>query len=515
MCLELIGSRLFAPYLGTSIFVWTSLIGIILGALSLGYWWGGRLSDDKPEPAVLSRIILFAAAWTAALAFTNEFAIVTIQIFVPQVQLWTIVATIVLFGVPSVLLGMVLPYAVRLKMTTVQHSGETVGGLSALSTLGSIAGTFFTGFFLLSFLNTVACVLFVAFLLLAASFLAAPLSWRGVKLVLAALLVAGFTQADSFAAYVKGPGFVDVNTRYNRVWIYDVQGRSPYRMMQINESFDSAMYLTTDRLANRYTQFYDLGRHFKPDFKHALMIGGAGYSYPKEYLKKYAPATIDVVEIDPEITELARKYFGLVDDPRLRIIHEDARTYLNRTKEEYDLIFGDAYKSGSVPFQLTTVEAARKMHGALSSDGVVVLNLISSIEGENGRFLRAEVATFKTVFPHVLVYPTDRLEDAAGIQNVMLVALKSPAKPKLYGKDAELNELLFNVWLKEIAPSDVLTDSFAPVDRYLFALYPHLARRANPFRQKIENFLKPPKKSEPVKRILPAELKSSKAPKES
>jgi spermidine synthase len=199
------------------------------------------------------------------------------------------------------------------------------------------------------------------------------------------------------------------------------------------------------------------------------MIGGAGYSFPKDYLKRFRDATLDVVEIDPGFTVLARRYFGLKDDPRLTIHHEDGRTFLNKTHKKYDVFLGDAYRSFySLPYQLTTVEAVRRIYSALTDDGVAMVNMISSIEGDKGRFLRAEYATFRAVFPQVYLFPVKNPTDGLVVQNIMLVALKSKEKPSFRNSDPELNAYLHQLWAREITSDmPLLTDDYAPVDNYM------------------------------------------------
>ena len=197
-------------------------------------------------------------------------------------------------------------------------------------------------------------------------------------------------------------GFIDVDTAYNRIWIYnyiDLKTNQPVKIMGINNENHSSMFLHSDELVNEHTKYYHLAKHFNPDFKTALMFGGAGYSYPKDFLLKYPSATIDVVEIDPKITELAKKYFKLKTNPRLTIYHEDGRVYINKTREKYDVIFGDAFSSRySIPYQLTTKEAVQKEYDILNDNGLVILNVISALDGEKGEFLRAEYATYKKNF---------------------------------------------------------------------------------------------------------------------
>ncbi len=229
----------------------------------------------------------------------------------------------------------------------------------------------------------------------------------------------------------------------------------------------SAMYLYDDELVFRYTKYFRLAKHFKPNINTALMIGGCGYSYPKDFLKKFLGSTMDVVEIDPGMTKIARKYFGLYDNARLRIFHEDARTYLNRTANKYDVIYSDAFNSfNSVPYQLATREAVEKMYKALNNDGLVIQNIISAIDGKKGEFLRAEIATYKMYFPHVYIFRVNH-ENSFESQNIILIALKNDKEPSFESADSELNVYLRSVWKEKITlDMPIITDDHAPVEYY-------------------------------------------------
>lgn len=229
------------------------------------------------------------------------------------------------------------------------------------------------------------------------------------------------------------------------------------------------MSLDSDRLVNEYTKYYHLVRHFHPNFASGLMLGGAGYSFPKDYLAKYPEAHLDVVEIDPGVTELARKYFGLEDHPNMTIYHEDGRVFLNQNTRKYDAIFGDAFTSWySVPYQLTTKEAIQKKYDSLSESGIVILNIISSLQGEMGEFLRAEYRTYKEIFPQVYLFAVSNTRNESKIQNIILVAMKSEKPPMMTSSDPEIREFLRHLWegkLEEDMP--ILTDDYAPVDHYI------------------------------------------------
>jgi spermidine synthase len=476
MILEMVGSRILAPYLGTSIVVWTSLIGVILGCLSLGYWWGGRIADRRPDYRILSRIILVSGFFVAAVALSKSFLLGALEEYGGSIHLASTAATLLLFAPPSVLLGMVSPYAVRLKISDVKNSGRTVGRLYAISTVGSIFGTFFAGFFLIAFVGSTNILLVLSLLLAGTSLLASSAN-RKVKVAAVTLFSLLFLAAKSYDAHLTSMGYHDIDTQYNRILVYqsveDGTGRKTQVMVTGPKAQQSAMYLDDPvDLALPYTKFYNLASHFKPDMKRVLMLGGGGYSFPKYMSKHYSDVHIDVVEIDPQVTMLARKFFHLRDDQTLSIVHQDARTFLNRTEQTYDVILGDTFNSHyAVPFHVSTVETVRSIYDRLADDGVVVVNILASIEGDKGRFLRAEYATFKAVFPQVYLYPVSYPASGMSWQNVMLVALKSSRPAPLTSSDPDLDELLNHRWLKPVAADlPPLTDDYAPVDRYITTL---------------------------------------------
>lgn len=469
MAFELTGSRIVAPYLGTSIYVWSSLIGVILGSLSFGYWYGGKLADKKPAYSSLSIIIFIAAI---LLGFTTlikdnliDFLMTILNKTSVNFQWSSLIIIIIIFTLPSILLGMVSPYAVKLKIHDIKSSGRTVGNLFAISTLGSIAGTFLTGFLLIPLVGSTK----ILFILTITLFIISIFLYIRKHLIPKMILI--------FVVLIlnlvpKEKNYIDIDTMYNRVWVHnakDIKSGKKLKVMRIGYTNSSSMFQHNDELVIEYTKYYSLIKHLNPDFTSSLMIGGAAYSYPKYYLKKFPGKLLDVVEIDPELTVLAKKYFRLKDNPRLKIFHEDGRMFLNRTQKKYDAYLCDVLSSNySFPFQLTTLESVQKMYNILNNNGVAIANIISSIEGEKGKFLRAEYATYKKVFPQVYLFPVSYPDNGEMLQNVMIVALKSDTIPSFESNDAELDKFLQHKWSKSVTEDmPVLTDDHAPVDYYI------------------------------------------------
>ncbi|MGB6371016.1 MAG: fused MFS/spermidine synthase [Atribacterota bacterium] len=472
MMFELVGSRVLGPYFGTSLFVWTSLIGIILGSLSFGYYLGGKIADKKSSFKSLSLIIFLAAISIGLTVLIKDFWLFVLQNSFTDIRTSSVLASLGLFLPASVFLGMVSPYAVKLKIKNLNTSASTVGNLYAISTTGSIFGTFLAGFYLIPHFGTNKLLIILSITLIIISLALSAKKDTRIKLSVFAIVVIGWFVISGLNYMLPKSGFIDVDTAYNRIWIYnriDFRTNKIVKMMGINNENNSSMFLDSDELVNEYTKYYHLAKHFNPNFKKTLMLGGAGYSYPKDFLHKYPEATIDVVEIDPKVTELAKKYFRLEENPRLTIYHEDGRVFLNKTQGKYDVIFGDAFNSlHSLPYQLTTKEAVQKKYNILNDDGIVILNIISAIEGEKGKFLRAEYATYKSLFPQVYLFPVAYSGASNIVQNIILVALKSEKDQTFNDSDPKLNEYLQHLWKKTVdADIPILTDNFAPVAYYI------------------------------------------------
>ena len=474
MVFEIVGARALGPYFGTSIFVWTSLIGIIMGSLSIGYWLGGLLSVKKTNFQLFGFMMLAAGAFVAITALGDHYILERVVKYIPGFKMQNIVSVIVLFSPASIMFGMILPYGIRLRMENLTSSGSTVGSLYALSTVGSIIGTFSAGFFLVPAFGYSNILYFLSFSLILISGILFFPERKYINLAVSLVLFVVTVFIWNYNTNQEST-YIDVDTQYNRVLIYETKDRNtdrPIKMLRVNDENSSAMFLDgDDGLVFKVLEYYHLVEHFVPDFQKSLMIGGSGYAFPKAYLKTYLEANLDVVEIDPGLTALAREHFELKDSPRLNIFHEDGRIFLNHcTEKKYDAVFMDAYKSMlTIPYQLTTLEAVQKISDALTDEGAIFANVISSLDNNTNEFLRAELATYRSVFPQVFLfavqYPNPNEKEKAYFQNIMLVGLKSSTRPELISKNQQLNGFLSNIIELKTSDKDfIITDEFAPVE---------------------------------------------------
>ncbi len=474
MTFEIIGSRILSPYIGASTYVWTSLIGVILGSLSLGYWLGGRTADRNPSMKVLSAVIMAAGGLIAVTVLIKEVVLSFVTAAPVGIELRSLFASIVLFAPASVALGFVTPYSVKLRLDSLSDTGKTVGRLYALSTIGSILGTFAAGFILIPFVGSLRTLYLIAGVLIALAILLVPFAATRTNLAIIIVFVLSIVGSEANALMLyKANGLHDIDTEYSRIQIFqttDPKTGRPIRALATDPYFtQSAIFIDSDEPVLEYSRYYHLSRHFAGKLDDILVIGGAGYSVPKDLLSRYPEVKVDVVEIDPSMTTIARRFFRLQDNDRLRIFHEDARTFLNANRSgRYDAILVDAFGSlFAVPYQLTTVEAIREMYRSLNESGVVILNLGSAIQGPGSEFLEAELATYKAVFPYVGVFKVNREYDDRRLQNLIIVAARSSAALSFSSPDAEISALLANRYegvVRQTLP--VLTDDLAPVEYY-------------------------------------------------
>jgi spermidine synthase len=507
---ELAASRVLAPFFGNSIFVWGALIGIVLAGLSAGYWIGGVLADRMPVPQLLLGVLAAGAALTLLVPVIDEHVLEAIVDWDPGPRLNPLLAAIVLFGAPSVILATASPIAVRLRTRSVATVGKTAGRLFAVSTAGSIAGTFVTAFWLIPEIG----INQLLGLLATALFVAAGIVAVGERLLVSsaavALLVAGSVAATLALAPETGgrlsgaaaqnwsplyrlrgegdviqapPGGFELlyakDTRYHGLTVVE-DGEA--RHLRFESSFQSGMYLNDPfRTRYEYTDFLQLPLAYNPGARNVLYIGLGGGSAQKRTWRDFPNLQLQVVELDPVVRDVAYRYFELPRNQRLRVAVEDGRRFLARDRRRWDAIVIDAYFSDSLPFHLTTVEFLELVRSRLAPGGVVASNLIGALSGEGSKLFRSMYKTYRSAFATVAVHPVD--EGAGGVlQNVIVVAGEgaAPGKDVLAARWREVRQRAPRaVDLAEairgrheaVIPTrdvPVLTDDYAPTDALLF-----------------------------------------------
>lgn len=502
---EIAASRVLAPFFGNSLFVWGALIGVVLTGLALGYWAGGALADRLPAPGLLLAVAGLGAGLVLAIPLVDETVLEGVVSWDPGPRLNPLLAAVALFGPASVVLAAVTPIAVRLLTRSVASVGRTAGRLFALSTAGSIVGTFATAFFLIpefgtdQLLGLAATALFACVALVALAErlpLAAVLGSAGaVGAAVASLSLAPeaggklegasarnwspvyrLRQAGSAAALDFAAEGLDVvfarDTRYHRLAVVDDDDS---RYLRFDSSYQSGMWLGRP-FATRfaYTDYFHLGLAYHPSAGDVLFIGLGGASAPKRMWRDFQELRLHVVELDPVVVDVAYRFFRLPRSPRLSVEVEDGRRFLERDDRRWGVIGIDAYFADSIPFHLTTREFLELVRERLEPGGVVVTNVIGDLTGRHSRLFRALVRTYRSVFPTVLVHPVGN----AGVRNILLVATEgaAPRKEFLLERWQEirgrapsapnLDGAIRGRYDREIPTADVptLTDDYAPTD---------------------------------------------------
>jgi spermidine synthase len=460
LLLEVLGARILAPYLGTAFSVWVNIIGTILASLSLGYYAGGVLADRNQR--LLPHIFLAGAVCCALVYFERPL----LPRFGSLGLGWgSFLAAVLFFAPPSMVLGMVSPYLLKLAATDPEQLGRTSGGIFAASTVGSIAGTFLGGFWLIPHFR-ISYILagMVALLLVIALGCARDLGPGWSILVAAVALAVTLAAAgmDQRAAGSANRTIFEKNSEYYNIRVNDI-GDGSLRVLLLDGTAQGARYVGLAGMPFPYIRFSaNIIQRLKPAPPSALVLGGGAYSIP-EFIKRYSPDTnVTVVEIDPDVIATAKRFF--LDDPDIPIatISADARVFLNENRRQFDVIYTDVYSGGnSVPADLASCEAFQAMKRALKPDGIIVFNIASALKGRKSLLYQSLIKTIGQVFPAPVVFSM-KPAYADAPQNIVVVAANVPL-----AEDAFRD---FDTLRYRQSPHDgmLLTDDYAPTD-YLAA----------------------------------------------
>ena len=466
MGLELIAARVLSPYVGSSNVVWTSIIGIILASMSIGYWIGGKKADKNANLDKLSNILLLVAIFTGLIPLLETVIVKLFAGIISNLIVAAILCAIIVFSIPSFILAMISPFAVKIKSMEDDEIGSLSGRISSLSTIGSIVGTFLMGFVLIPNIGVTNINIGVTILLVLMSFIAREKIDKKFiyTSILSICIILILVILGKWIFKLSNPDIVlDTDSQYSRIWVKQIQTqKANYKTLQVDTGLESYINQETGEMGARYLRYYDLFEYFNKDAKNTLLIGGAAYTYPIHYLQKYKDKKIDVVEIDDKMTQIAVEQFGLnINDSRLQVFNQDGRSYLNYSKNKYDTILIDAFKGLNAPFELTTYEALVHARNMLNENGMVLTNIIASIEGEESDFIEYEYSTYKAVFDDVKIFMVAN-KDRTDKQNLILVGIKG--KPHIdETKTSEYLQYLDMEVTEFETDKNIVTDDFAPI----------------------------------------------------
>jgi spermidine synthase len=518
LVIELVAGRIMAPYVGVSLYTWTSIIGVVLAGISIGAYLGGRIADRYPRSSTLGWLLFFSGL--GAFSISPLINLIGGAQFHTTLMSRILLITTIVFFVPACLLGMISPVVVKLTLNNLEKTGNVVGKIYAFSTLGSILGTFATGFFLISWMGTRYILLTMGIILIISALIFGSFFRSKKALVLFFLLLffSGFLPIVGLRVYAAinpeefsfptSPG-ESLKTLYNYAFKPPFEEEtyffkeSDYYTIKLKKSIkgsngNSLESLVLDHLVHSYTDLkdplyleYEYIRMYEEmvrwrakkrgSFK-TLFLGGGGYTFPRFIDSKYPKAEIHVVEIDPEITRMVKNYLGVSEYTRIRTFNEDGRWFVMNCKEKetYDFIFGDAFNDLSIPYHLTTKEFSMQLKSLLKPDGVLMANVIDSFS--KGAFMPSYIRTLEEAFGkgnvRLLTLTSDY--DHIGITTCVVVASAQKLDMDDFVRQVKKGggEMTSHVMpqdrLQEFLKdrySVVLTDDYVPVDNLIAPIF--------------------------------------------
>ena len=510
LSVEIVSSRVLAPFFGNSLYVWGALIGVVLTGLAIGYWLGGTLADRLPNVHLLLAVMAIGGLLVLAIPYADDHVLRWVVEWDPGARLNPLLSAVILFGPASVVLAAVTPVAVRIAARSMATLGRTAGRLFAVSTFGSIVGTFATAFVLIPELGSNQLLAYAAAVLFAGTALVASAR----MLLLSAIAAAAAAIGASFVSGAVAPHNGDRLTgaavaNYSPVYrlrggssqeVPDFEGEgvrvlyrkeSAYhsvavvenesvRYLRFDSSFQSAMQRAHPfETPFQYVNYFELALAYRPTARDVLFVGLGGGSAAKRFWRDFPQLRVQAVELDHAVADVARRWFHLPRDRRLDVEVEDGRSYLQAHDRRWDVIALDAYYSDSIPFHLATQEFLELVRERLTPGGIVLANVVGALEGPQSKLFRAFYRTYRSVFPSVDVYAVDYfIGDRDSVQNLILVAGEGalPSRRFLlerwrelrtrHPRAVDLRKAIGRKYERFVPTGDVpvLTDDYAPTD---------------------------------------------------
>lgn len=436
MSFEMLGSRYLAPAFGAGIYTWASLISTVLAALCAGYFLGGYAADRFPSPAILAATVATGSLYMLLLpAFSDD----VVQFFafqIDDIKTGSLAAAMAIMLFPVTFLGMYSPFAIRLLIESKHNAGAVSGTVYGISTAGSILGTLVTTFVLIPLIGTRAITVSLGVLGLVGCALLLVTASRPLRLgVVAALLASQFAMLpparaeDLFDSQIretmlarKDGRIAHLETVYNDIFVTKEASLLSLSFQWKGWRFYQSQANLADGsdLPMPYSRTMSVAAIFPPDIRRVLVLGlGAGSI--AVYLHRFVPdAAIDAVELDPGVIEVAKKYFGLRETGNFRLIPGDARMFLNRHAEPYDIIIVDAFTGSYIPFHLMTKEFYQLVRSRLSPHGVAAFNFLPAKD-----VFESNVRTVSLAFDNTI--DLFRSDEGNGESNAIVIGRLDPS----------------------------------------------------------------------------------------
>ena len=484
MVIELIAARILAPYIGVSLYTWTSIIGIILAGIALGNYLGGKIADKYPHPAVLVVIFLGGGLFTIAIL-----PLVKIVASATWFASWPLILsfmtkTACIFFLPAVILSMVSPFVIRLTLADLGRAGGVVGTIYAFSTVGAILGTFMTGFYFILWFGTRTATWLVAGILIVVGILSwflwsIPARWRLSRSNLAIWIAIPVVVVASLSLFQMRGSWQENYTKESNYYAIRVSTEAGNRKVLVLDHLIHSFVYPDNPTALDYgyeKTFTEIAGYVMKDglSPRVLHLGGGGYTFSR-YMEAIHPGSLnEVVEIDPEVTKVAFRELGLSPDTDIKTYNQDARLFLiqRKSNQKYNLVAGDVFNDLSTPYHLTTVEFARLVRANMADDGIYMINIIDDYQ--KGRYMPSFIYTLKQAFNHVTIfYPQDNPE-SLGLGTFVIAASDKYIDPVDYRKfirEKGMNspsgypasESAVDMYLASRDPI-LLTDDYVPTD---------------------------------------------------
>ncbi len=473
MTVELISTRILAPYVGTSLYTWTSVIGVILFGISIGSYFGGKLIDKYKSAKTIFYFFTLSSLSTAFIptlvAKTQFLVLVDFPI-----QIIIVLISLALFFLPAVFIGAIYPALLKFYSEDISSIGKKSGGLSALWSVGSIFGVFLTGFYFIGYFGSN----FTLFIIAAILFING-LFFYFPKIKTLIVLIVILSGAIYLPQLVRGQSndiFSDESNYYN-IRVIDANSDIFGKIRTLFLDFDSHSVEGLEKQSlNNHTEIYPVFSAFNPDIKEILVLGSGSGLMAKYLSKFYKDSRVTIVEIDPKVVKVAEEFFDLKSYP-IKIVVSDARVFLAKNSEKYDLIVNDVYNSFiSVPWHLTTKEFNDLAKSRLNKGGIYAVNFISALVGGNADFFKSMRFTFQRTFSNYQIFSFGFLPTKG--QNIILVGIDDDIQLNPLGlkeklKFLENGEFLSSVLMTKKFSDDnsiILTDNFAPVEKLMVPL---------------------------------------------
>ena len=492
LAIELTASRLLGSVFGTSNLIWANVIGLILLYLTVGYFIGGRIADRYPRRSIMYTLILWGAFLSMLIPLVARPVLQAAAQAVVGVEaslaLGSFIAVLVLFSVPLTLLGTTSPFAIRLAVADVEKTGRIAGQIYAVSTVGSLIGTFLPTLFIIPELGTVRTFLLFGGILFGVAFIGL---WREIRLRALVWLWMPLVVLLAAFAVLSGPLrpppantelLYEDESAYNYIQVIEDNNGARYLYLNEGQGIHSQWHptqITYDRTWSFFLTAPYFNDSFTPDEMQSLMVVGlAAGTIPRQYIAVYGDIPIDGIEIDPGIIEAGERYFQMNEThmPSLTTYAQDGRYVLNQLDGDYTVIGVDAYKAPYIPWHLTTIEFFQEVHDHLAANGVLAINVGRT--STDRRFVDALTHTIGHIFPSI------HAMDVPKSFNTILIASKQPTsaanlQANLARLPADASPLLrqaLALGTESLVPADVnasdmlFTDDRAPVETLVDSL---------------------------------------------